>query len=57
MGKVYTGQPERTQAPLPRSLEELDSLNRRDPERDEVCKRLSPEDQQRLMKRYGYDWP
>lgn len=40
-----------------RTLDELDALPKNDPERDEICKRLSPEDQVQLMKRYGLDWP
>lgn len=36
-----------------RTLEELDDLAPNDPERDEICKRLSREDQARLMARYG----
>ena len=39
-----------------RRLEELDELARNDPERDEICKRLSPEDERRLMARYGVEW-
>ncbi len=40
-----------------RRLEELDGLALNDPERDEVCKNLSPADEQALMARYGYPWP
>jgi hypothetical protein len=40
----------------PRSIEELDELAPDDPERDEISKRLSPEDQTALMARYGYEW-
>jgi hypothetical protein len=39
-----------------RSLEELDELAPNDPERDEIGKRLSPDDQRRLMARYGLAW-
>jgi hypothetical protein len=55
--KVYKGEKDMPKDEhLPRSLWELDQLGKRDPERDEVSKRLTPEDQVRLMKRYGYDW-
>jgi hypothetical protein len=40
-----------------RSLDELDDLSPNDPKRDEISKRLSPEDQVKLMARYGYHWP
>jgi hypothetical protein len=40
-----------------RSLDELDDLDPNDKERDEVCKHLTPEDQAKLMARYGYTWP
>lgn len=40
-----------------RRLDELDALAPNDPERDEICKGLSREDQRALMARYGYDWP
>jgi len=39
-----------------RTLDELDALAPNDPERDEICKRLSLKDQQRLMARYGLKW-
>jgi hypothetical protein len=54
--KVYKGEKPDPQALSPRSLEELDGLDRRSLERDEVCKRLSREDQAALMARYGYEW-
>ena len=37
-----------------RRLEELDGLDPRDPERDEVCKGLSDAEGDQLMARYGY---
>jgi hypothetical protein len=55
--KVYKGEFEQMQNKLPRSIHELDALNKHDPERDEISKRLSPDDQQKLMARYGYAWP
>ncbi len=49
---------ERARAPDPlegsRTLDELDDLAPNDPERDEICKRLSVADQTALMARYGY---
>ncbi len=43
--------------PGSRRLEELDDLAQNDPERDAICKNLSPADEQALMARYGYAWP
>ena len=40
--------------PGSRSLDELDGLHHNDPERDEICKNLSDEDGDQLMKNYGY---
>lgn len=37
-----------------RTLDELDALAPNDPERDEICKRLSPAEQIALMGRYGF---
>jgi hypothetical protein len=54
--KVYKGEKPDPQALSPRSLEELDALDAHNPERDEISKRLSPEDQTALMARYGYEW-
>src|SRR5262245_48654871 len=39
-----------------RRLDELDGLHPNDPERDEISKRLSVEDQVELMRRYGLPW-
>jgi hypothetical protein len=54
--KVYKGEKPDPQALFPRALEEFDGLDRRSLERDDVCKRLSREDQWRLMARYGFGW-
>ena len=40
-----------------RRLEELDGLAPNDPERDEICKHLTPADERALMLRYGLPWP
>jgi hypothetical protein len=50
--KVYKGEVEPMQKKLPRALEELDDLAPNDKERDDICKRLTPEDRRRLMGRY-----
>lgn len=39
-----------------RSIDDLDGLRPGDPERDDICKRLSVVDQQTLMAQYGYRW-
>jgi hypothetical protein len=39
-----------------RRLEELDDLAPNDPERDEISKGLSRDDQRALMARYGFTW-
>ncbi len=53
---VYKGQDTKpTPVSFPTTLEDLDAQpNRR--LKDEICKRLTPDAQVALMKRYGYEW-
>lgn len=54
--QLQAAAPESYPAEGSRRLEELDALASNDPERDEVCKGLSLDDQRTLMARYGMPW-